>query len=281
MKKLYFTRSRYLLVALLFVSSFSGIGAYKVWSSSAASKKSTATVRHLHSSGRFDRGAGTWGSELQDLIKSKKVSIVTLTEAAGRGDQAVSKWGGWNNVSGESIVAWDTQIWSKVDSKKVELAPGVPFFRSITANFVVLRHKETGERWLWVATHVPAGVSAGDGKFSNDARAVNKWKASMKDLSKEFDAYKSKNNIELKRTVISADWNIDLSRPNWQKIMKNYFPNKYTAVAVSYKGRGTYHNRVIDTSLVHASARVTEWDVIGDIKSSDHRPFFAEYKIED
>ena len=236
----------------------------------------TIHVTHLHSSGRFDRSVTGWKSDLQKFDKQYSPDIITITEAVGR--TSAVDWTGWSHTNGESVVAWDTSKWKKVNADVKELAPDTPFYRGIVMSAVVLEHRVTKTKWLFTSSHIPSSVDDGDGKFSSDAQHVTKWKASMASMSSIVNSILQKNKIELRHSVITADWNINLAQPGWRNVMKNYFPNRSPSNPIG--SAGTHGNRTIDTSFVSSDLNVENWHSLGTIPSSDHKPFVAKYSAD-
>ena len=272
-------------VILVVVALVAGaVGLWLLANLEAASKKQTAKVVHLHSSGRHDRSTTKWKKGMEHIIKKNDVSVVTATEAAGR--KAAFSWNGWKSTKAESIVAWDSAVWEVKATRVVELAPKVKFFRKVVASVAVLKHKQSGQTWMWVATHVPSSVDAGNGKFRKTSRNAPKWLSTMQHLSKKVIDWQKHYDVGRGRTVITADWNVNLTHKQWRKTIKKYFPSRSVATPSTYKGSGTHGSRVIDTSLISPSAKTVSWKVLpwrnyGSGKApSDHRPVLAVYKFE-
>lgn len=237
---------------------------------------SSDRISHLHSSGRFDRSTSLWKSDINKLSDQYSADIITATEASGR-SEAVSR-DGWAHTNGESIVAWDTSKWKRINSELIELAPGTPYIRKIVMSIAILEHKDTKTKWLWTSSHIPSSVDAGRGNFTNESMRVNKWKASMRDMSSIVNNQLTKHGIKPQHSVITADWNVNLAQSEWRNSIKAYFPNRNPSNPVG--SAGTHGNRTIDTSLVHNDLTVTSWKGLGPIQSSDHKPFVAKYKID-
>lgn len=261
-------------------------GAVGVWllaTSGAAPVKKTATIVHLHSSGKFDGSNKTWKKELQALVKKHKASVVTLTEARGR--EEVTAWEGWGQMKGESKVIWNEAVWENQATKVLTLADKEQHSRSIWVGTTLLEHKASGEKWLWVASHLPAGIDGGNGKFrKNSEQVAKKWRLSMKDLASQVAQLQKEYSIDPQRTVIVADWNINIANKQWRKTLKGYFPDYTIATPGGYRGKGTLGSRTIDTSLVASPTKATNWKVLtwkssGAKRPSDHRPVLAKYQF--
>ena len=279
-------RPNFVVVAI--VIALAGIvGIWLLSNSNAAPKKKTATITHLHSSGKSDRDNGIWKKELKALTKKHKVSVLSITESRHRGE--VTKWKGWAQTKGESRVSWDTKVWKKQAGDRLELAKGIEFKRKIWLSYAVLTHRKSGTTWLWTSTHLPAHIDGGNGLFrTGNEEVVSKWTTAASELYSKVRNLQWKHKVKWEHTVISADWNINLADEGWRKVLvEDFFPGHTIATPKGYQGKGTLHtgSRVIDTSLVTKPTQVTKWKVLswqgtGDQIPSDHHPVLAKYQFK-
>lgn len=244
-------------------------------------------ITHLHSSGRFDRSLRQWKSDLQAIDRQHTPSIITLTET-GSGRDKVVDWSGWSHTKGESIIAWKTSVWRKISTTSQELAPNTPSRLRSTVRIVALEHRVSKTKWLWAVTHVPAHVDGGNGRFrtydpdytdEHIRSQVTKWKAVIPHLATIVNNSAKKYSVKRLHSVVTADWNVNLAQKGWRDRMKGYFPNYKPSNPVG--SRGTHGNRTIDASLVANEMAVTSWRGLGQIASSDHKPFVVRYNPKD
>lgn len=237
-------------------------------------------VRHLHSSGRYDRDAEAWGDELLALVVVHTITLITLTEAKGReravgwqgrGRQRVRGWQNWRHYSArDCLVAWDTRVWRLVSRERHLLARMVAYFTRMFWPFVVLEHRETGERWLWVVGHLPTKAGAGPAGrgpgWSNNKRSVTKYRRTLRQAARRIW------RIQWDHVVVTADWNLDL-QDDWTRHMLADALDLWPALPEDYRGPGTHGHAVIDGSLVDLGTDARRVRVLPEIDSSDHQPF--------
>lgn len=252
-------------------------------------------VRHLHASGRWDRSGSVLHAELLQWIAELLPDVITGTEA-GDGDRGRAyvlpgfKRVQHGNAVGadECVLAYREAVFELVDWESVPVsnatykrANGKDSPRFFALN-VALRIIGTNEVLVFSVLHTPSAVDSPNGWRPGRRAVVYKlvavgWRSSArkftrrvrKQLGRRFRVHK----------VLCGDFNLHLLRPWARNFIASTFPSLTQLWTKVKPNGGTLGYRVIDTSLLSRFLQAVSARVLGQPRSSDHRPFVEDIAI--
>jgi hypothetical protein len=247
-------------------------------------------VKHVHSSGRYDRPGKAIRAALDTHVERDEVEVLTLTEhnnavhrrvlaewalthrfevAQGPGDAANCALAVGPGFRVEKF--WAHQL---TDQEQRRGPGGPPPPESITA---LVEHVATGERSLWSVAHLPSHVE-GDwnvaGPFGGRAWRVWLWLKAVREWKRHTRALRRRYGV---KAAMVADWNLDFRHARFRALVKALFPRlRLTWRRFPAPGEGTHDGgRVIDATLTNMRAPEPA-ALLPDDESSDHRPYAEE-----
>lgn len=240
-------------------------------------------VRHVHSSGRYDRPEAAQERALLSYA-ARGAGIITLTEQANATHRRVLKnfeeKTGYDIAQGigggaDCAIAVDPEfeivkVWAdKATNKEQRRGPGgPPPSQYVTA---LVRHRKTRHKVLVSVLHTPSHVE-GDwfkkGKFGGHVWRVSVWLEAHKNWSAHL--WKLRKQYKCK-VIMTSDWNINFKRAPFRALMKTLHP-KLVLTWKKFPKKGTHTSRVIDATLTNCKVRAAAYLIVDD-PSSDHVPF--------
>jgi len=220
-------------------------------------------LRHVHSSGRYDRSTVALADQAARFVG--RAGVVTWTEVAGRARavrQAMPGYRTFRPPESDTAITWRRARWRPVARWGTDLAPG-----TAGASWALLRDRRHPVRVLVTVAHLPAHVEYGDtwranGRVGTWRQAVATWHAQLTDARRRYRPA---------LVLVCADWNIDVRRAAWRAVLAATFPRLRLTWTEPYPAAGTHRGgRLIDASLTTAPGRAR---LMPDDESSDHRPY--------
>lgn len=240
------------------------------------------TIRHVHSSSRYDRSPQSLTAEFGRVTAADDpdANLCTYTEVGDpkRADalRKQAKADGWGvycpDTKTDCAVAWPKDLWTKTAGNVHQLTPktwdmnGKPM--KTVAAYVVLDHKKHDVR-LWVSVaHLPSGVQDGD-KFTDTDRS-RAWRDAVAGW---HDWWRNKARLKWSPDVamLVADWNVDFHRASWRDYVQDVFDSMHLCWRGNMPNGGTHGSRLIDASWQTYPANKCR--LLADNDSSDHRPW--------
>lgn len=261
-------------------------------------KREKVRLRHVHSSGRYDRPKRSVRSALE-AYAAAGAKVITLTEYHGPDHRAAllefamtHSWTVAQDTSddrsagnGAILLAPGyrlVQFWSpQLTDHEQRRGPGGP--KPPHAATALVEHDPdaggTGIRFVVSVVHLPPNVEGdfrrrGPFKGAPGARGgkayrvwlwltiVAAWKAHLRAVRKAHG---------VKRRILVADFNLNLER-RW---VRNLLRARFPGLKVTWRrfpGPGTHHKRVIDATLTNLTV-IDPAALMADDPSSDHRPY--------
>lgn len=231
-------------------------------------------VRHIHSSGRYDRPDEAVRNALRRY--ASHADLITLTETQKR-ERNVLRMDGWRVSkysgagTGDPAILTDSRIWEvllmwshKLTDKEQRRGPGgPPPPHSLT---VLLRNKGNGKRLLVSVAHLPSHV---EGDWRDRTWRVQVWLEAHREWKRHVNWLRKRYRVKV---MMVADWNLDIKKRWVRAALKALHPRLKLTWREPFEG-GTHHNRIIDATVT--SLRVLREAVLfEDDASSDHRPYF-------
>ena len=230
-------------------------------------------VRHVHSSGRYDKSPESLERALRRYARS--ADVITLTEvSAEKRAQAMKAIPGWGHVRGtggpaadESGIMWRDATWKLVAKYAHLLARDSGGVRlAVWSTTAVLIHRTTGQLLLISVAHLPAGVE-GDyhgkmtPKVAAHTLATARWRQAINAVADEH---------HVDGILAAADFNLDYHQTWVREWADRKFGRLKPAWADRLPDGGSHGRRLIDWALT--DLRVTSAKLARDDASSDHRP---------
>jgi hypothetical protein len=236
-------------------------------------------VRHVHSSGRYDRPLVELGRALDAYSDVVDAELVTLTEQDGtdRAREALYTAHGWawfraaRRGAGECAILWShADLYPIGEPRSIRLTaltykrvtgrPAAPVHAATAA----LRPRFLGPTVLVSVAHLPV-------RNTPLRRLV--WRRAMRGWARVL-------RVELARypgaeLLLAADFNVALDDVDGARLVEEFLaglPGRLVVPARAGKA-GTHGRRVIDGAW--SSLPVARAHVVDDDESSDHRPFLT------
>lgn len=244
-------------------------------------------IKHIHSSGRYDRSQGKVRGAL-DRYADLGADVVTLTEYHGKDHRDVlTSWalteeydvGQGPGGEGNCAIAvrgpyfrierfWHHQL-SEHEQRRGPGGPPPPY-----AATALVEHVPSGERCLWSVAHLPPNIE-GDwrerGPFGGRVYRVWLFLAVVAEWKRHTRALRKRYGV---KAALVADWNLNMERPWVRAMIRARFP-RLRLTWRRFPGPGTHHRRVIDATVT--DMRITgPARLLGDDSSSDHRPYVED-----
>lgn len=240
-------------------------------------------IRHVHSSGRYDRPAPAQERALHSYA-ARHADLITLTEQHNSTHRRVLKQfeantdydvaqGIGDGANCAILVDGDWEIrevWTdRASDKEQRRGPGgPPPPEYVTA---LVRHRRTRDQFLVSVLHLPSNVE-GDwfkrGSFAGKAWRVALWLEAQRNWSRHLKKLRKRYKCKV---IMVADWNLNFKRPVFRVLMKSLHP-KLKLTWKKFSKAGTHHKRIIDATLTNCKIRAWAY-LIKDDSSSDHRPY--------
>lgn len=244
-------------------------------------------IKHIHSSGRFDRSPESLRRATKSYIE-KGANLITFTEIH-RGERADAlKFEGFRLVWVKSptnrgaddpavlvkdsdfivVGAWAKQL-SRHEQRRGPGGPPPP-----SALTVLLRDRRTKKLFMVSVAHLPSNV---EGSWFK--REVY-WRVFVwRDCVKTWRSFLAKKrNQYTNKVIVIADWNLNFKRRAIRLVVKRYWPGLSLTWRGPWPSGGTHFKRIIDGTMTNLDieeyARLLE-----DDGSSDHRPYLDEMSL--
>ena len=241
-------------------------------------------VKHVHSSGRFDRSRRQIRAGLDEYATRDHADVVTLTEHNDEAHRAVlASWalthrydiaqgpGREANCAiavGEGfrvVKFWHHQL-TEQEQRRGPGGPPPP--HSATA---LIEHEATGERTLWSVAHLPSSVEGAwndRGRFSGRAWRVWLWMKALREWRRHTRRLRRRYGVKV---AMVADWNLNFERRTFRALLRTLFPGLRLTWR-HFPGPGTHHSRVIDATVTNMGI-AEDAELLPDDPGSDHRPY--------
>lgn len=245
--------------------------------SSAADERPDSV--HVHASQRFDRSIALLVRDVRRHTRPP-VDLLTLTEVQERARRVpLHHVDGWNVRTGQGT---DLAIMWRLSRWKLR-ASGVRPLTSLTyvgwsgrpvrqrMMFVVLdpRPPRTAPRLLVTLAHLPSAVEYGDSFRRSSPSRVAVWKDSLPGWRNAIRELRTRFRPSV--VMIVADWNVDVRRPHWRRVLADAFPHQRLTWRRPLPTRGTHAGgRLIDATLTNAHGRAV---LRRHTAASDHTPY--------
>ena len=224
-----------------------------------AAPADAGTVRHVHSSSRYDRSPDALHRQVLRL--TAHAGIATWTEVDAPSRARALRVPGWRVFGAESAVSWRLERWRRVHAQRDRITP------ETWAVSVILEDRRTGERLAVSVVHMPAHVEYGDRFRVN--RQADVWRAAVAGQRRLNRALEARWRPVAR--IVAGDWNVDLRRPSWRLRLARAFPRLEVTWHRPLPAAGTHRGRrLIDATFSTAYGRAR---LEPDDASSDHRPY--------
>lgn len=248
---------------------------------------------HIHCSSRWDRPASALEKDLDNWMQHS--SIVTLTELTNNRNAATLREKGWdyfnsklNNGQDDVGIAWKTSIWKRKRGWTVKLTNIQFFLRNhrpaepVYAATVLLKHATSGHEVLVSCAHLPAHVEGAGGWRTTEY----KWKARKDAYIQSHVNWSGAVRQYVKETkpdsvLVVADYNLNLKEAWVRQFLQSHWAAADLKLAwTHFPGEGgTFDNRIIDGTMYRGLKIVDQPDILGNVASSDHRPYRESFKF--
>ncbi len=237
-------------------------------------------IRHIHSSGRYDRSDAVVRKAV--LSYAKYANVITLTEQHSR-PESVFEMPGWTVVKykghgpGDPVIivkdsdyevvkSWSSRL-TKHQQRRDGKGPDSP--HATTA--LIRATGNSSKKVLVTVAHLPSHVQ--QNWRANFYWRVFVWRDCVKHWKKDVN---TKRRVHSAKVMYIADWNLDFKKAPYRGVLKFYFPALKLAWH-RFPNDGTHHRRVIDATVTNlrAAKHARLWP---DDASSDHRPYYEELK---
>lgn len=213
----------------------------------------TMQVVDAHQSGWHSADRAAWRRALAPFVR-RGVKVFGLTECRvaidldGYGQYAPAIEGGPN--AAECSIVWATDIyratargWDWLTRETFRTGAGHER-PGVVATWALLEELDFDDTLLRIVAHLPASVQAGDRFSGKDAR-VDAWQDALAGLCELVQELVER--FDPTEVIVSADWNVDLSRRVWRRRINRAL--KPAGLRLVVAERGTHGNRVIDAHV--------------------------------
>lgn len=242
-------------------------------------------VKHLHSSGRYDRSNARVKRAMERYAKNH--NLITLTEMHRRSRREdVLEMPGWTVVryfgpgDGDPAVVVKDSDWVVVDKWRKRLTkheqrrgPGGP--PPPHALIVLLRERGGRKKVFVTVAHLPSHV---EGRWFRRYRRrwygrvywrVFVWRRARRNWQRYVNRLRRRHHAKV---MYVADWNLNFKRRRFRALAKAMFPALHLTWRKPFPRRGTHHRRIIDATITNLRV-VRRAKLFRDDNSSDHRPY--------
>jgi len=221
-------------------------------------------------------------------------SLITLTEISRDWRSATLRekgWGHFNASAGGGAddcgIAWRTDTWHRKDAFARRLStmrfPTVPGYRPIVPTYAataLLKHVSSDKTLLVSCAHMPAHI---EGHFRYPG--TEQWRARKRAYTSAVDGWSTMVLNQSRRhkpdaVLVVADWNLNL-KYHW---VREYFHDHWKKAGLKgawqhFPTGGTHGNRIIDGSYIDGLEVTDGPELLGVVRSSDHRPYRETLKL--
>lgn len=252
------------------------------------------TLRHVHSSGKFNVSASVLERDLDRFMADS--DLVTMTEVHTRRRAAALDEQGWRrfwrpgHVAGECGLSWRTNKWDLVSGASQRLTGRT--FRAAHndrrksvghAATALLRSVDSGRTVLVSVAHMPSNVESPNGHGWNHQvpDRVRAYKAAILGWRRHVRSMIAQHQPDA--VMVTGDWNLDMKRSwvrhwlrsKWDDVGTNLdwkkpFPHGGTLVDHRF---GRTRKRLIDATFLARASYAWDAHLMHDVASSDHNPF--------
>ncbi len=232
------------------------------------------TVRDAHCSGHHAADRFQW--DVLDSTVDRRADVAGFTERRVRSRQA-----GWRSFvpslegydyAAECAITWRNSAFELIGSGAEQVTTKT--FRrgngatrpGVWATWVVLADVD-GNEYLRIVAHLPSSVQNGK-RWSGKAARVVAWADAARGLRRLRRRLRRRFKVD--EVTISADFNIDLTKRAWRRVVTAAIGNRRSRVLAP--DAGTFGRRGIDG---YVSTMRGEVEVAGDVAGFDHRPTFV------
>ena len=238
------------------------------------------TIRHGHSSSRYDRSSQSLTNEAKQFAKATdpQANLITYTEVKSR-EQALrdglgDAFGVYQPDQTDVAICWRKDKWKQQLKETHKLTDkvwtdGQGNSHQTWVATVLLRHNNGHTLWVSLC-HLPSNVEAGCNVDSNKQGAA--WKSALPGWKSYWDNSRKQHKPTVGMVV--ADWNIDFHKQCWRQYVAGIWPNFWLSWRdpnMPPENKGTHGDRLIDASW--ASTKAKDCWLLPDDNSSDHRPW--------
>jgi hypothetical protein len=239
------------------------------------------TIRHRHSSSRYDRPASSLAAQVKQFTSSS-ANLCTFTEVNNDRRAATLKAAGWQTVRGresqpgqaqECAIMVRTQHFRVVawGSKKVTEVTW-SFGKAPMQQWAVWCVLDPGKVFVSVL-HCPSGVEGGKAWSPDpaDADNVKAWKAGVKGWG-DWTWKTVRPKYKTQKHMLVADWNLNLREAWCREQIDSRLPEPLRCQwRTPYPKDGTHGSRLIDGTWADFGGG--DSFLVKDDASSDHRPY--------
>lgn len=234
-----------------------------------------------HASQRFDRGTQALRVAIRRHFKASSVLFLTEMHGRKKGIEGVREDLnlGYHGAD-QNAILWQKEEWAVLEFGSIVtpgkwLAKGGRVVDGLKTPYVVLMHRKTRVRGVFLGSHLPAGSESEYGKQDVDRKRFHKRhtirvRNRANKLLRQYGTYKGE--VYHTFAVNSADWNMNAKSETTRRVyFRRYLPGwtGWQKKWVDLKP-GTHGGRLIDIPLVKRcvllSIRVSTL-----AKESDHR----------
>jgi hypothetical protein len=246
----------------------------------------SSTFTDVFNAGLWDAPEAAWQGLIQSLCREG--TVVRVTETTHVHPAAPKGWARvWFSKPGayECSLYYDVSEWAHIDSSAEQIAQtryalgGKALKPALHALCVLLEHRATGKRVLFVTIHEPSAIEeflAGDPGAGNKYPRIRALFEGLTGTRRAVRKYRKAHGRFA--TVIGADWNLDVHKPWVRAFLKAHFPS-YRLSWHALPNGGDHGNRLISASL-YSRGLITKGSVLGrHTKPFDHARFTTEYRF--
>lgn len=258
------------------------------------------TIRHLHSSGRWDRAAALLLSDLRQWVKQVVPHLITLTEVGdGQRGRILEQLAGFQRVqhapaigADECAVLFDTGMFELVDWESVAVSDRTyrringkqsPKFYALN---VALRLREHPDEIIVVSViHTPSSVETPRGWADGERPLVYRdvvhgWKRAVGVFARAVKAKERAAGRKVRvHRLLTGDFNLNMLKAWVRAYLGTVFGNLTQLWSKVRPNSGTHGARVIDTSWLSRGLRALKAKVLAQSPSSDHKAFWEDLAI--
>jgi len=237
-----------------------------------------STITIIHASGWFGANADDFHADL--TRQRRAASIITRTEAHGRAlglDPAWRVYRARGDASlGNCSIEWDSRRWERRAETIERLDSQTRWWSKsgverATYAVTVILDGEDGPLCVSVA-HYPPNVQnpskTGFAARSRRALATRSAAAEHRRVVRRLcRAYRAEHGVAVRRRIVVADWNVDLSRPWARAWLRSVYAGGRWRLAVPPVP--TIHRSVFDAAVIRG-LRLAGTPGVRNVGSSDH-----------
>jgi hypothetical protein len=224
---------------------------------------------HTHASQRYDRPTAALAADIRRHTAA--ADLLTVTEiqepARARVLHRQPGWGAYTDPRTDLGIAWDRTRWRLIGRPRAwHLTRAYPDVYGAWALAVVLAPRAGGRPLFVTVAHLPSAVE--DGPRWRAGRHPPAWRAAVNGWHRRIRAVRLRRPLP---ALIAADWNLDLRRPGWRRVVSSAFPAQHLTWAAPLPARGTHAaGRLIDGTLTTLTGRAR---LLPKTPASDHTAY--------